>query len=239
MPIFIIAAPFSLYFLHTGDASSIQWSVSSIVTSSLIIYLLVNIPIFLFIGEAERYINHVAFFSLISFSIFSHQSGIDWLPFTALLYGFLFWLFEILLMIKMRRSKWDKIEEIDLSIINNLDTEPQPHVVLCYPYGAVGVWRILLETKNSVIMPYTLSGETLKHFEENWGAEYPYARLDKIDEMAKMVQLDYLIVYKKRLKERGYDSWTPSNAWEKQDIGEPIYLVYKYNPSSKHNSLTT
>ena len=54
-----------------------------------------------------------------------------------------------------------------------------------------------------------------------------FVRLEKVDEMANELGVNFMIVSKKHLAVRGLETWAPSSIWKKLDVGEPIYKVYQ------------
>ena len=55
-----------------------------------LLFLLTSLPLFLFLGEAERYINHVSYFVIASFVYTCNEMGFSYLVYLTLLHGLIF-----------------------------------------------------------------------------------------------------------------------------------------------------
>ena len=97
MPIFIFCINSIIQSLNF-DNYNVLSKEEALIVSSLAIFLLINISTFLFLGESERYINHISLIIIIYFLTNYNDSN---LPIYLLTYGLIFWFFEIILLRKI------------------------------------------------------------------------------------------------------------------------------------------
>lgn len=221
----ILPSAFVLYVYLGGER--LPYYIEAPIITGTIFFFLINFPALLFLGEAERYLNHVAFFIVAMAAMLIDRSPTAWWVAWALLgYGFLYWLLESFIAHKLLPESERSSASAD-KILSHLKSLPHEMVVLAYPYHAVGVWRIMAETIHRVIYCVATTKEFAAEFENNYADNYPFVRLEKLDGMAQEYGVNYLIVRKKHLVSRGLAEWTPSSQWMKLDVGEPEYIVYQ------------
>jgi len=222
LPVVIFVLIFSLVDIRF----SVPIFISGPVIAAVILFIFINMPPLLFLGEAERYLNHVAFF-IVSVGVISLGAiGQTWLLWIFMAYGFLYWFCETFLLHRFYRE-YNKRDIIDDRIVSHLKKEVNPLIILSYPYHAVGAFRIMLETPHRVVFPFTIGKESGALFELNYGSEYPYVRLENINQMANELGVNFLIARKKDLASRGFQAWEPPSDWVKLDLGEHIYDIYQ------------
>ena len=202
---------------------------SAPVISAVIIYILISLPPLLFLGEAERYLNHVAFFIVAMATLLAKDLDLVWILYFVLGYGALYWAIESFFLRRGSLLFGQKklTDDNDKAIISNLISIKHPLVVLSYPFHAVGVWRILAETNHHVFYNVLMKKTSQKTFERNFDADYPFVKIEKLDEIASQYGVNYLIIDKNKLNARGLKDWSPSKRWKRQNIGQPIYDVYQ------------
>lgn len=226
MPVLLVAcALYAVSFLSGVDQPP-RFIVGPVI-AAVIIFFLVNLPPLLFLGEAERYLNHVAFFILVMAASLTRTLGSSWLLWFVIAYGLLYWFVESFYLHKLLRSSSQSKQDIDDAVISYLNLIENPAVILAYPYDAVGVWRLMLETKHKVIFTYTASKDFMTMFDKQYAADEPYVKLERLDEMANELGVEVLIASNRSLVLRGHTHWVPSSLWQKVDVGAPIYAVYK------------
>ncbi len=192
------------------------------VAVALALFLLINIPYLLFLGEAERYLNHVAFFIVAAGTL---MTGCFY--YFLISYGALFWTAELVARYALNKRS-DK-SDADAKVILWLQQQKSQLITLGYPYHAVGVFRIMLQTDHRVIFCFTCEEVFQKEFLERFEADYPYVNLDLVDEMASRYGVNCLILNKKALLARGFGKWKPSDQWVRTPIGDPVYAVYTHS----------
>lgn len=199
------------------------------IMSAAVIYLLVNLPPLLFLGEAERYLNHVAFFIVAGAVMLAMSKGWTLIICVLLAYGSIFWLIECFVLKRYFSQRAEGIEKADQEILSYLKKLKTPVVILSYPYHAIGVWRILLETPHKVLRTATGNSDYDKMFEQKYAIDFPFVNLDKLDDMATELGLNIFIGSKKFFAARGLHEWQPSLQWQKLELGEDYYDVYQRN----------
>ena len=189
------------------------------------VFCLINIPVALFLGEAERYINHISFFVVSSAVLLSHQLQMEVVIWALMIYGLLFLLLESFVL-HLFEPQYVK-EKIETDIISDLKASDKELVVLCYPYHAVGVFRVMLETEHKTVFVFMTEPEFSERFNEKYAGAYPYVKLESLPEMSEQLGVNYLVIERKQLGKNGYSSdWNPGPGWSKQSITTGIYDVY-------------
>ena len=207
MPIFIFCINSIIQSLNF-DNYNVLSKEEALIVSSLAIFLLINISTFLFLGESERYINHISLIIIIYFLTNYNDSN---LPIYLLTYGLIFWFFEIILLrknyfkLKLREDSFEKI----LNHLKKLNDK----VVAIYPYNYLGgVYRIMLETDNKVVFNALIDKKSENYFKKNFDENYPYFRLNNFEKMTKEFNINLLILSNKSLLKNNPD-WNPGKDW--------------------------
>lgn len=200
-----------------------------IIAASLV-YFVVNLRPLLFLGEAERYLNHIGYLFALCVAVYAVETDKLWVVASILAYGLTYWFVEFLAFERLKPNHLRRRAIIDDLIVQELKGMPAT-VVLCYPFGAVGgAFRIGMETPHKSIYflrgCYTAQAET-EDFEQRFSDGYPYVKLDKLDDMAAAYGIGYLVIDKKALERRHQVNWRPSTEWEEHEIGGEIYSVYQ------------
>jgi len=179
---------------------------------SLIIYFIINIRYFLFLGEADRYISHVIICFLYMYSIFIDYNDSYFLTNVLLTFGIIFYCFEIIYF--FLRDKDNTYEEFSKKIINYIHKLDNSPTVAAYPYHAVGVFRLMLETNCKTVFQFT-TGKVFRHkYDNEFADDYPYFKLKYLDELSKILEVDYFICDMRHVKERIGINWEPSKSWK-------------------------
>ncbi len=218
---------YSNFFM--GHVESIVPEIYVSVLAALVIYLMVNTSILLFIGEAERYLNHIIVFILLMTTILALDLNTSWILWVLIGYGVLYWLLEAFVYNTIIHKKLhrDKKEKEEKEIIDFLKSIKEEKTVLSFPYHAVGVWRIMIDTIHKTVFTYTTSEEFLNKLENKYASDYPYVNIEKLNEMDEDFGLDILIVDNKHVANRYDKMWTPPENWVKEPISGKIYTVYR------------
>jgi hypothetical protein len=227
MPVWTVAVALYIWSYSRGQSSEVSVLLMGPVIAGSILFILVNMPLLLFLGEAERYLHHVAFFIVGAAVALATQMGLHWILWVLVAWGTIVLVFESFLVPYVLPSWKRTALAADDAVVDHLRGLEEAQVVLAYPYGAVGVFRILLETKHTVVYPLMSRPDFTEEFEEKFAADYPYVHIEKLDQMAEELNVSYVIVHKKSLKSRGLFDWEPSSQWEKLGVGEPRHAVYQ------------
>jgi len=214
-------------------------ALSAPVMAAAVIYLLVNLRWLLFLGEAERYLNHVGYFIVALFFVSALNANASWVVYGILAYGFIYWILEsAVLSIFFTRS-----ESADDLVIQYLAEIPEQKVVLAYPFhSGGGVWRIMLETKHKVVYSVTTGKIFTKLFNEKYASDYPYIDLKKLDSLADDYDVDVLIVNENDFRIRESGDLIPSGRWKKVAVYGDIFAIYERkdihpNINQSHSSI--
>ena len=88
-PAFLLLLILLLYTYFNFPSAS-YFSYNGPIFAGVLLFLLTSLPLFLFLGEAERYINHVSYFVIASFVYMCNKMGFSYLVYLSLLYGLVF-----------------------------------------------------------------------------------------------------------------------------------------------------
>ena len=198
------------------------------VIAATLVYLIINIPQLLFLGEAERYLNHIAIFIVLLVVNIVGQLEWEFLIYGFWLYGILYLLGESFILPKFNYSTLSKANNDADAIINYLKKIPQT-VVLSFPFHTCdGFYRIMTETLHkTVFIGGTISIE--KKYADRFNSNHPYVKLKKLDEMRLDLGVNILVINNfHKIKILG-PNWTPPKNWNIVDLGCEITTVYIYN----------
>lgn len=163
----------------------------AITISAIIIFLLTSSNLFVFLGEAERYLIYVAPATIVSVLQLANEHGYLLLVYLITICGFLFWVLEVLAIFYTKPSTRDAAPK---NIIAFLNSSEKKGGVLCIPYHAIGIYRIMLETGRSVFFPTLMADHLVASTMEKFESRYPFIDLNKIDEVCKIYPIKYVIV---------------------------------------------
>jgi len=108
------------------ETESYSYALAAPILAASIVYLIVNLRPFLFLGEAERYLNHVAFFIALFSAHFALDNGLEWVVWALFIYGLVYWCVEIIALSKLIPIESKKQETEDEFIIKDLDLCQSP-----------------------------------------------------------------------------------------------------------------
>ena len=196
--------------------------------AACLVYFVVNLRPFLFLGEAERYLNHVAFFIALFAAKYALENRLEWLLWVLIVYGTAYWWIETFVLAKLNSDRHRQGAIENDRVIEDLQALPHPTVVLCYPYHAAGgVYRIMLETMHRAIFCFYTSKDFAENFNAKYADDYPFVKLDKLDDMADEYGIGYIVLDRRFLRTRGRENWAPSSRWVKRAVGGESYAVYR------------
>ena len=204
------------------------------VASGVILFFLINIPLLLFLGEAERYLNHVAIFIVLWGVTIADKTDYAMIYWGLVFYGLVYLVVEAFALPFF--TKEVTIEESEnLKIIDYLRTL-KSSIVLCYPYHAGGgVYRVMADTAHRTIFLFGTTDEFVKKFEKKYSSSYPYADLYKLDDMRCEFDINVLIVRNRDIESRLKENWRPSSNWSQVDLGLSQQSVFVYSDTKAKN----
>ena len=226
LPVLLMVIPVCATWLMRSDGGNASLLAAPVI-AAVILLLVVNLRPMLFLGESERYLNHVAFFIALCAAQHASAHGSEWVLWALMGYGLIYWLFESFGLTRLKPAEFKERKLQDASVLQDLRQLPEPTVVLCYPYHAgSGVYRIMSETPHHVVFCFGTSAEFSAHFNRRYAADYPYVRLDHLDEMADDYRIGYLVLDRRALKTRGLEPLRLSARWTARAVGGTTYAVY-------------
>ena len=215
----LIKAPIIILFLYSIHKSDFGNYTYIFALSGIIAFAIVSIKPLLFLGDAERYINHVLFFLLLGSieSIYIHH----WLFLLFILYGILFFIVDFFYL-----SKLFTIQYTDI-IIPRLKQFDRPYNVFSIPLNIGGSWQIIYETKHNLLHPVQWHHMEDREKFRNYLLEYETIDLTKIEELVKEYNLDIVIIYKKLLQRRFENKLIIPKGYKVEELDDDIYLLIK------------
>jgi hypothetical protein len=230
LPVILLGA-FAILQSILAGRDMYSYALAAPTMAACIVYFIVNLRPFLFLGEAERYFNHVAFFISLFTAHYALDNGLEWMLWALFIYGSTYWCIETFALSKLIPIESKKRAIEDEFIIKDLASLSKSSVVLAYPYHAAGgIYRIILETKHRVIFCVCTEKNFSQRFNFEYAEDYPYIKLNKIDDMSDEFNVGYIVLHKKSMYSRGFSNWKPSARWVKRPVGGEIYDVY-YRPT--------
>lgn len=223
----VVVAAFGCVELVVNGTNLYALGLIAPIIAAILVYIFVNFRLFLFLGEAERYLNHVAFFIALFVTEYALNNNLEWLLWTLLAYGAIYWGLETFGLERFKPNHLRQRAIEDAHVIADLQSLIKPTIVLAYPYQAAGgVFRIILETMHTVIFCFLTSKIFSENFNSKYADDYPYVKLERLDEMADEYQIGYVVLDRHALISRGLEDWSPSSQWIKKPIGGNSYDVY-------------
>ena len=228
MPVLLVALIIILEGFFNGNPN-VELSVLVPILAAFLVFLLVNWGPLLFLGEAERYLNHVAFFIVFSCVIAATDQNLHWLIWLLVCYGLIFWCFECFCLHLLEEKYLNmEVKADQQKVISFLTSIETPQVILAYPYhGGGGVFKFMLLTIHKVVFCFVPNPMNAEKCTESFAAEYPDVRLGKLDEMADEMGVSVLVADKKSLCQQGHQNWVPSDQWQPVDIDTELLNIYQ------------
>lgn len=196
-----------------------------------LVFFLINTPNLLFLGEAERYFNHVAFFILITPFANFENIYVEISLYLVIFYGLTYWVIEQIYFNKFTKS--ESRECADKILENFLKKMNSSQLCISFPYHNFCVYRIMLNTSHSVIYSAHITKKNRIKFVNKYEYRYPYINLELIDELRNESGLTLIIIDKDAMNSEGFELWKPSEEWQEVCREQNIYLVYIHNTQNR------
>ena len=220
LPIFIFVITY-IFITLFNETLTYQYPIYGPVIAGLTLFILINFKRFLFLGEAERYLNHIisfVIFSLIHFLSVSNDSFLYYLTIGLLIYGIIFFILEVLFFDKLKdQALGNNVSECQNEIISLLQNSKKNHNILCFPLHTVGVYRIMLETGNNTLMHYMSSDVYLNKIKEIT-MKYPYFDISNFEKVYKLSGVDVIILDRSKLNNVNIKSLSIGKKWNKIEL---------------------
>ncbi|MDN5086598.1 hypothetical protein ACOL21_07505 [Aliarcobacter butzleri] len=212
----------ALYFIYEGYITNEKLElVDYFIISSFILFFISSLKWFLFIGEAERYINYMVFFILLKVTLFFEENMFYLVTF--IMYGFIFYILDFILLKKNKLNQ----SNIDDELILWLNNQEKELKIATIPYH-LGGWKLTYETKHDWLYHLVWLNLKEKNFlDSNYTKKYPFLDIYKADKIIDEYNLDYIFYNKQALdKNYGEKYEIPTNLKQIQ-ISENVFALYK------------
>lgn len=199
---------FYLYFTQESSSDLIDYMIMWLVISSILM-LITSFKYFMFLGEAERYMEHTVLLQAFLIAYFSVEKSHYWFIVLYILYSLVGY-FYFKKIYKLYFTKWSEFYSEVNNIFHSIDKEDK----IIYPIGGMH-WIILYFSKRvKVLFGGVNNDESLFSYKE-WKklyGNYPYPS-STIKDVRKEYHFDYILIkkediktYQKRFKDDIFDS---------------------------------
>lgn len=165
------------------------------VMGAALVYFITSIRYFLFLGESERYLIHVAFFIIL---ILLNSSLPAWVYYLVIIWGVLRLVVDYLAFLKTQNNK----EKNEKNIINYLRKHKKTLNICGVPYLG---WPVIVETQHNTLYPILWESAERAAFSEKYVFCYPEVRLNFLDEIAEKYSVDLFVITDKALKNQNFE----------------------------------
>lgn len=226
MPVIVLAIANLVYGI--SNQQSVFSIGNGVLLSTLIIYFFINQRRFLFLGEAERYLNHISLVIIFEAVAFSQRNN-NFLPiYLILAYGILFWAVENSYFVKITNSVKRNLADNEIELI--LKKIVGEKIVCTYSFHNFCVYRIMLNTHHKVIFPYHMEQKISREFIAKYQYNYPYINLNNIEDMCAETRCNVLIIdnYSADVKELDGIK-LEEGGWSRIELSYDVYKLYSKN----------
>jgi hypothetical protein len=191
--------------------------------AAVLIYLLINLPWLLFLGEAERYISHISIFTNLLFATICLQTGLVWLAILVAAYGLAFTLAERLALRKPIHPQREKGADAATTYLKG---RKDRRMVLSIPYGALPPFRILADTQHGAVYSLLAGSDhqrDMKELENHFHIDF-----SQWDRVVAVTGADFIVTRPSDFPEFA-QGWQPPLEWQKVsgDFGD-LALYQKF-----------
>jgi hypothetical protein len=191
MPVVIMF--FLEILINPFDLQGILFKMFLVICVIVVIYMLVSLRSLLFLGEAERYLNHIAVVIVISMVNIAVRGGHMFLLYGLIAYGVCYYIIELILYKEFVENDKKKIADNEIEeVLFNLNSE---QIVLSQPYHNFNIFRIMLNTRHKVIYPLHMKDSVRLGFEKRFEKQYPFLNLSRIREIIELTDLSVIVLY--------------------------------------------
>ena len=196
------------------------------IISIVILFCIISYRKFLFLGEAERYLNHIAIIIIFSLVYVANLTDTLWIIYLLIIYGFIYYVLEVFLYDKFLFVK-DK-EYADIEIEDFLKSFIKIKTVLCYPYHNFNIWRLMINTMHQPIIPFLMRKHNMDIFQLNYDIKNTYLDLNKLDEIIEITNCTIIIIYNNSLLDNhiNYNKKLLTYGWLEKELHHKVYRVY-------------
>jgi hypothetical protein len=175
----------------------------------VVIYLVINIPWLLFLGEAERYISHVSIFTNLMFATLCCQVGMTWLAILVGAYGLTFSVAERLVLRKPIHPQREIGADAATAYLKGRE---DIRMVLSIPYSALPPFRILADTQHGAV--YSLLAGADHQRDMKALENHSHIDFDQWDRVVDVTGVDFVVTRPSDFPETA-QGWQPRIGWQK------------------------
>lgn len=228
MPILVVLVIISLWYYHLLEG--VYFKMFLIIAAVCIVYLIVSIRIFLFLGEAERYLNHIAVLIIFCTVKLLLASDLLWILYAIIIYGFIFYLVELFFYNKFLKNT--NKEDADIEVEMELNKISSVKVILSSPYHNFNIFRIMLNTKHKVIYPIHMCDSVRENFVSKYDKKYTFLDLTKLDEILEITNSSVIILYQPDSFDKELVKTKLTSEWYEIKLNNTIYSLYLKNDNT-------
>ena len=226
-PIFIIYITLLLLNIFGVTNNFYLDDSTSLILITTSIFFFTSFKNFLFLGESERYLNHIGVIIIIATIKNLQLNGRLDIAYFIVLYGIIFWLLELFLFQKFTNNDIRALADIEIEEI--LQKNEYSRVVLSIPYHNFSVYRLMLNTKHFSIFPYHMTEEVRAKFYVNFEYKYPFLDLKKLSEIVEFTNCSCIILDVNSISKDVFSSINLSADWCEVNLRYSVYRFYLKN----------
>ena len=215
----LIKAPIIILFLFLASNYNFNNYQYIFAFSGIIVFIIVSIKPLLFLGEAERYINHIIFFILLGCVDYLDTHHRIFIFF--ILYGILFFILDFIYLSKYLSKQYSN------TVIARLKKFDKVYNVFSIPPNLSGSWKIAYETKHNLLHPVQWQNIADREKFRSFLLEYETIDLTKIEELIKEYNLDIIVIYKKLLQRKFDNKLIIPKGYKLEELDKDIYILLK------------
>ena len=218
-PLMLAVLTMSLYACALGIVFDLMLFTPIAVAS--IVYLLVNQRKLLFLGEAERYLNHIVVIIIVCAIDLANQLNVAWVVMGDHCIRRFYWIVESFVLTKILSSRESKGGRGNRTVFKRLQTDL---LAASFPYHNYCLYRVMLLSEHNVIIPVHMTTAVRQQFVERFVQRYAYFDLTNLGRDVGATGLSTIILDIKALENRGLADWRPSSEW-KEKIYRNLYTA--------------
>ena len=224
IPAVFVVNAYIIFQFFSSDASALSSFIYPSIVGT-IVFFVINQKLFLFLGEAERYISHIGGFVALSCAEFFDNFETGQIFFVLIAYGIAYWIVEIIFFHKF--AEQTSREKSDAVIDTYLREQTRQLVVTSFPYHNFCIYRVMMHPQHVAVFPLLTDPQIRKKFTEKYERQYPYIDLNALGGLAEATGLNLVIIDRVALRQSGFSDWVIPYEWSKVELEQDSYLVIK------------
>lgn len=211
-PLVLLFAFFCYSSIEQSAILTFPKGILPIILAAFVIFFITSLRPFLFLGEAERYVNYVL--PCIIVGILQNTQTVFGFELTlfVICYGIIFWIIEIVIVNPWKKRSVNEQTDKIFDYLNSISANSKLAII---PYHSVGVYRLMLQTSHYVFYPHLMKTGSIDYFVSRYEKKYPFLDLDKLDTLAEKVDLNFVLIDPRQVDDLGV---LKSNKWAKLEV---------------------